>query len=221
MPELPSAEHDGTSIVLVGSFNPRIFQPAWFAAQKLLPTMEGADANVQVIGNDVCIFETDWFRLEVLSERWSLQSQATPAMEAIRDLALGTFTILRHTPITKMGLNTLGHFPLPTEQYIRFGHVLAPKEELWDPILKSPATLTLTIQGERPDDYRGHIRVKVEPSSRVEYGVFIDTNEEFWTPDATPTSTNWAIDILRNEWENYRRRASNIRDHLLTKAGEL
>jgi hypothetical protein len=186
MPDLPPPEHDGTSIVFLGAFNPKIFQPAWFAAQNLLPTEEGSEANVQVVANDVCIFETDWFRLEVLSERWALQSRATPAVGALRDLALGTFRILRHTPITRMGLNTTGHFSLlNAEQYDRLGHRLAPKGEFWEPILKQPGMLGLTIHSQRPDNYEGHIRVKVEPSTRVEKGIFIETNEEFRVVDAT------------------------------------
>lgn len=220
MADLPPPEHDGTSVVLLGSFNPKIFQPAWFAAQKLLPPEEGTEANVQVIGNDVCLFETDWFRLEVLSERWSLQSQSTPAVGAIRDLALGTFRILRHTPITRIGLNTFGHFALGSpEQFDAFGHALAPKEQMWEPILESPGTLSLTVHGERPDDYKGHIRVKVEPSSSVTNGIFIETNEEFRQTDAT--SADWTTEILHREWEAYRHRANQIRAHLLQQAKDL
>ncbi len=220
MPELPPPEYAGTSIVLIGSFNPRIFQPSWFVAQNLLPAEEGTEASINLINNDYCSFETDWFRIEVLAERWALHSLATPALESLRDLAVGTFRVLEHTPILKMGLNTYAHFGLESENaWHRFGHMLAPKNELWEPLLVSPGTLTLTVEGRRPDDHKGHIRVKVEPSKRVDSGIFIEVNDEYQSLDAV--SANWATAIIADDWENVGRRAASIREHLLTKAWEV
>jgi hypothetical protein len=39
-------EIQGMSIVLVGGFNPKIFHPAWFAAQKLIREKEAEEANI-------------------------------------------------------------------------------------------------------------------------------------------------------------------------------
>jgi len=198
-----------TSIVLLGSFNPRIFQPAWFVAQGLLAPEEGTASTIQLINNDFCAFETDWCRVEVLGERCTFYSLAAPIVEALRDLALGTFRILRHTPIVKVGLNTHAHFAMPDRDvWNRFGHLLAPKDDLWSPILQKPGTLSLTIQGVRPDDYEGHINVKVEPSSRIEPGIFVETNEEFRLPNAD--SAEWVSEMIEAEWVKYRQRAEEI-----------
>ena len=220
MPELPLPEHDATSIVLIGAFNPRIFHPAWFVRNHLLPVGDEVASNIEIVNNDVCAFETDWFRLEVLGDRFILRSMATPAVEALRDLVLGTFRVLRHTPIQRIGLNTHAHFALPEESgWHRFGHMLAPKPDLWEPILKNPGTLSLTIEGQRPDDYAGHVRAKVEPSARIEWGIFFESNDEYQKLEAD--SADWLEDVLLTRWDSSRSHAMEMRQHVLGHAYDL
>lgn len=217
MSELPLPQHDAASIVLVGAFNPRIYHPAWFVRNELLPEGSEVSANVEIVNNDLCAFENDWFRLEVLSDRFVLRTLASPSVEALRDLVLGALRILRHTPVQKIGLNTHAHWRLPTEQrWHDFGHMLAPKEALWDSVLKRPGTLSLSIQGMRPDDRHGHVRVRVEPSNTVEHGIFLETNDEF--SEVTADSAEWVEDVLTREWDASRTRAEVIREHVLSFA---
>lgn len=219
MAEAPLPEHDGTSLVLVGSFNPRIFHPSWFVRNDLLAPEAESTANIQVVSNEVCAFETDWFRMEVLAERFSLRSLSAPIVEAMRDLLAGTFTLLRHTPIQKMGLNTHTHFALGAEDtWHRFGHKLLPKQELWSPVLEGPRTLVAAVEGRRTDKYQGFIRVKVEPSAQVANGIYIETNDEYQSKELEPPSTDWVLDILKNDWDASRKRAKTIRSHLVAQA---
>lgn len=217
MSELPLPEHDAASIVLVGAFNPRIYHPAWFVRNDLLPPGSEESASVEIVNNDLCAFETDWFRLEVLSDRFVLRTMASPSVEALRDLVLGALRILRHTPVHKIGLNTHAHWRLPTEQsWHDFGHLLAPKDALWEPVLKRPGTFSLSVQGMRPDDRDGHIRIRVEPSSTVEHGIFLETNDE--VRELSADSAAWVEDVLTSEWDASRTRAADIRRHVLSFA---
>ncbi len=214
MTELPLPEQDSASIVLVGAFNPRIYHPAWFSRHELLPVGSESTANVEIVNNDLCAFETDWFRLEVLSDRFILRSLAAPSVEALRDLVLGTMRILRHTPIHKVGLNTHAHWRMPNEQsWHDFGHMLAPKEQLWTPVLQMPGTLSLAVQAVRPDSHEGHIRVRVEPSTSVVHGIFLETNDEYRS--ASADSAVWVEEVLTKEWDQSRARAEAIRRHVL------
>ena len=218
----PLAEHDHTSIVLVGSFNPRIFHPAWFVRHGLLAPEAEADSKIEVISNDLCVMQAGWFRIEVFSERFTMHSVATPVTEALRDLVQATFAILRHTPITRIGLNRAAHFNLGSEgAWHNFGHRLAPKKTLWEPVLKQPGTLSLTIMSERPDDYDGHINVKVEPSARVRYGLFVEVNEEY-RPVSTSDANDavWISDVLVKQWDDTQRRAAQVFKHVVSQASE-
>ncbi len=47
---------DTVSIVLVGSFNPAIFQPMWFAANELIGRADAENAEVAVVHPDITQF---------------------------------------------------------------------------------------------------------------------------------------------------------------------
>ncbi len=95
----------GHTIVLLGNFNPKIFQPIWFSTEELLQKQEAEKANIEIIHPDVTIFSLDWLRVTVTPERFSAETTQESYYEAVRDLIIGTFSLLRHTPITKMGIN--------------------------------------------------------------------------------------------------------------------
>ena len=59
-PELGDA-----SIVLVGSFNPRIFRPDWFARTGLVTEAEAGAANVEIIHPEITLLRMDWLRIRV------------------------------------------------------------------------------------------------------------------------------------------------------------
>lgn len=211
-------ELDQTSLVLVGSFNPRIFQPSWFVRHGLLAESEEEAANVQVISNDVTVFETDWFHLEVFNDRLHLGSMATPVPEAMRDLLAGTLKLLRHTPVERVGMNTHTHYQLSSEEdWHAFGHRLAPKTDLWEPIMRSPGTRTVSIQSSRSDEkYEGYVTVKVEPSYKVPFGIFIEVNDDYRM--SGPEDTDWVVEILSERWDESRARSAQVQDHLVQLA---
>jgi hypothetical protein len=118
-----------------------------------------------------------------------------------------------------MGINSRAHFQLRDEEsWHTFGHVIAPKSGIWDAILESPGTLSLTINGKRPDDLEGHVNVQVEPSARVPFGIFIETNDEF-VKQQTDTDL-WVGEILSSRWDEVQERVRGIREHLVRLAVE-
>ncbi|MFD7100323.1 hypothetical protein [Streptomyces xanthophaeus] len=213
-------DHERVSVVCLGAFNPRIHQPAWFVAQGLLSEEDAAEADVQIINNDFCVFSTSWLRLEVTDNRWMVASVATPVFESLRDFVLGTFSTLPHAPIEAVGLNSTSHYAIPERRaYEALGHELAPKEKYWDPILKNPRTLSLTIQADREDDYAGFLRAKIEPSPESKQGILVDVNDEFRNPDAS--SSDWVVKLVTEEWERHRLRVDEIRRAIMEKVGVL
>ena len=83
-------EIDGVSIVLLGDFNPAIFAPAWFALHGLLPRGATDGANVQIVCPQVTAFTFDWLRLEVVNNRFNVETLQAPHIH-LRDLVLRTF----------------------------------------------------------------------------------------------------------------------------------
>jgi hypothetical protein len=212
----PKPEIEGVGIVLVGSFNPRIFQPAWFAAENLIREEEEQAAKIELIHHQVAIFSLDWLHLQVTDEQFIATTTQSSFYEPLRDLVLGTFRLLLHTPIRMMGLNRDCHFRMPSEEaWHAFGHRLTPKEP-WAGILTEPAMRSLTMEGVRPDNLKGYIRVRVEPSVQVHPGVFININDHYEVKDmATVRGCDEIIDILDREWKNSLDRSAEIVSLLL------
>ena len=68
------------SIVLLGKFNPTIFQPFWFVAQKLIGKQDGESAELGIVHPDIVNFKLRWCNLEVTRERFvvtTTQEQAS------------------------------------------------------------------------------------------------------------------------------------------------
>ncbi len=206
-----SPQIDGLSIVLVGSFNPQIFQPAWFGSAELIRKQEAEAATIELIHPEVCTFRTDWFHLAVTRERFAISTVQQSAYEPMRDLVLETFKLLKHTPLTQMGINRDRHFTSRSkDEWHAIGHRLAPKE-VWAPLLEKPGLLSLAIQGERTDGNRGRTVVKVEPSVQVVPGLYVNVNDHFDPPtDETQTTCEGLMGILAKSWSEIMVRAQSI-----------
>jgi hypothetical protein len=212
----PTIEIEGLSIVLLGSFNPQIFQPAWFAAEDLIRKEEAEAAKIEIIHPEIVSFAMEWLRLQVTQERFAVSTANSPSYEPLRDLVLGTFQLLQHTPVRQMGLNRDLHFRMASEEaWHAFGHRLAPKEP-WTGLLDQPGLRRLVIQGARPDDFTGYIQVSVEPSRRVHPGVYVGINDHYEVQHtASSQGCDHMMDILSRVWATSVARSTNLANTLV------
>jgi len=215
-------EIESISLVLVGDFNPKIFQPAWFAAQELIRAKESEQAEVQIITPEVTSFKLgDWLDLQVTRERFTASTSQEAYFEILRDLVLGTFILLHHSPVRAIGLNYLVHHRVRSEEDMHsFGYSWVPKEN-WDGILENPGMRSLVVQGKRSDGYNGYIQIHSEPSQKVKPGIFFAVNDHFviTKPDSEQMGCLEAIEILRSKWQESLEHSRSMVDKLLSREG--
>ena len=155
---------DKGSIVLIGSFNPQIFQPFWFSNNKLLQNNEVEIAEIEVISRDITSFGIPWLKVQVFLEKFLAITGEESQFLPLRDFVIGTFHLLGHTPIRQMGINRDIQFEMASESdWHKVGNKLAPKKDLWDKLLPSPGMKTLIIDSKRDDAYNGLINITVRP----------------------------------------------------------
>jgi hypothetical protein len=195
-------EIQGASIVLIGDFNPKIFQPAWFASQDLIRNEEAQNAEIQIVHQALVDFSLEWLKVQVRQDRFSAGTHLSPYYTPLKDFVVGTFRILRHTPIRMMGINCDYHLSIGSEdRWHALGHRLTPKE-IWERVLEKPGMRSLSVEGVRPDQHKGRLLVRVEPSVRIKYGVFITVNDHYELKDTdSPLGCDKIIDILAESWE--------------------
>jgi hypothetical protein len=205
----------GISIVLLGNFNPKIFQPAWFASQNLIRKIEAEKAKIEIIHSDITIFNLEWLKIEVTRERVNIATEQEPYFEALVDFVIGAFRILKHTPISKMGINSTLHYSVKSiDAWHKIGHRLAPKEP-WKGILNKPGMLRVEMEDERLSGPKGFTRVRVEPSRLIDPGIFVNVNDHFESAEVEPTSGSEAIiDILEENWLSSIKKSKSIAEKI-------
>ncbi|WP_200335611.1 hypothetical protein [Thiocystis violacea] len=209
---------EDVAIVLIGDFNPMIFQPAWFALEGLIRKSEAEDAHVEIIHHDIASFRLDWLSVDVLPDRFTARIRSEAFRTQLRDLVVGAFSKLPHTPTRQLGINLTQRYRFATDaEWHKFGHYLAPKSP-WSHLLENPGMLGLHVKGTRPDQEPGHVVVSVEPirpgfaSLRVNdhFEQATDTDQDH------PTATPRFVEQIAADFEASLQRADQIIDGLLT-----
>ncbi len=205
------------TVVFVGSFNPAIFHPAWFELYGLISPEDAAAAEVEVVHNELVALDLDWVKVRSDLNRCVFEATDTlEAPEALRDLALGTFRVLESTPITKLGINDTCDFEIGShDRWDGIGRQLAPDEN-WTDVLRNPGMRSLTMEGRRPDDRNGYIRVTVEPSVFNADSIYVQINDhyEIESPADHVTGSEEILEILESEWDASLARNIEILNHV-------
>jgi hypothetical protein len=184
VPEKYTLEVEEVSVVVLGSFNPTIFQPLWFSANGLLPSNESENAQIQIVHSEVTNFISgDWLKVEVTQNRFLVSTGDPSRANELRDLALGTFQILEHTPLEKLGFNRNIHYRIDNEElWHAFGDRYAPKDtwgNIFDGADYRVGLVNLTIAGKRADAGATRVQFNISPSTVIKPGVFVRINQHY------------------------------------------
>lgn len=228
-----TAEILTSAIVAVGDFNPAIFSPDWLEGNDLIgkgdaeAVREKSQGKSLIVSHQVTAFETKWFALQVLENQFSLTSKDALS-PALKDLAVGIFQLLSHTPVTAVGLNFLAHFKLASEEeYHHVGDELAPKK-IWNALYPDEAAgladLTIRIQrGVRGESLKSkdEKRISLQPSNMFKFGAFLAYNDHHDV--SAPSEDNLkpaerVAAIIDKEWEVSWKDAVRTFDGLLSMA---
>ena len=232
-------EFDNASVVLLGSFNPMIFQPAWFARHKMIGDKEAEEAaNLVQFQGQVVEFKVDAFELNVQSDRFIIGS-LDDHPEHIKDLVISCFgKHLPHTPVRAIGINRSIHFnagDFDATEYV--GSQLAPKDAWGEwgeeikkardgPIDKRGGMLSITMlqQNLQLDEYNCSVQAKVEPSNRIETrtGILVGVNNHFESSldKESVQDASLVTEVLEVNWNTSMKRAAMIADQIMALVEE-
>ena len=223
-------EISGVSVVLLGEFNPAIFTPAWFAMHGLLPESAAESAMLEVAHQQVTVFSTDWLRLEVTHNRFSINTLQAPYIR-LRDLVARVFKEhLYHTPLNAFGINRDVHFQVSSLTVRdRMGRTLAPVEPwgTWRHALGldgergGMTSLTMSQIDPKGRPKGGCINVKVEPSNRIgqgRLGVYVQVNDHYAINDTGPGTGERLMKLFEDNFDTSLSRGDDIVDHIMSLA---
>lgn len=206
----PTPAIESASVVLVGSFNPAILQPRWLADQNLIRLEEATQAEDTkdgfVISPELTVVRLSWLEIQVAADRFVATTTDSSQFRTLREFVTGLFELLEHTPVTAMGLNRHLHIELPaTTTWQAIEGAFAPRTSLRSVFQGKeetdiPFLMTLAVRGWRAGSSAEHLNVKIEPSKRIQEGLYLETNEHYTFAKNARASA--AMDILREDWDS-------------------
>ena len=207
------------SIVLLGDFNPVIFQPYWLANKELIREDEAKNAKIDIIHNDIVRYEiADWFNVEINKGRCEFKTTKTPYFDPIKDLTISIFSILKETPIKSMGINHVYDLSLlSNDNFYKFGNTLTPLS-IWGDSINDPRLLHLEIyEKERKDIVGASRRIRITPSDQtaIAFGITVNINNHFQLENKG--NSNNLFSMIENNWKKSFSESKNIVEELFSK----
>ena len=211
-------------VVLVGNFNPAIFNPQWFALKELMSEMEAEQASDVVCTTEFSKFVSDWHQLEVFPTRFVARTKHMGRTEELRDFVLNTFDILSETPIRSMGINKQIEYACPSmKAWHAVGDTLAPKT-LWRDVLEVEdiGMKSIEVQAHRGDDLPGTRNIHVYPNlGENKHNVVFRVNAHFEIEKAIRDKKLVSMtQALQEHFEAEITKASSLSGNILEKVDE-
>lgn len=216
---------EDVSIVLLGSFNPPIFHPSWFARHELMSAEEADGATNVLIAPEVAQFSAAYITFDIQPSRFFVRTTAL-YRDVVKDLVLATLgEKLPHTPVWSVGLNKSYEFKCRDElARARLGARLAPPGEWgeWGRSIEQSifaggehggVTRVTMQQRPRPDGRPGHVQADVHAnmSDRTGTGVFLDVNNHFEVgPAGAVAGNDAALHVVDECWSSSLEAADQI-----------
>jgi hypothetical protein len=192
------------SIVLVGKFAPSIFHPSWFANAGLIRKNQTDAAKIAIFSYEIVKYTIEWLDFTAQLNRIIMTTSQEAYFEPLRDLALGTFTILDQTPIQMLGINYQMHFTASST--LHWDEIESKLHPSQSEVARLPASRleSIRLSSVRPyDTHPGVFNFVVEPSVRFPEGVFISSNDHYEVKPFDDTiGSHKVLDLIESEWQN-------------------
>lgn len=207
-----SLQRDTATIVMRGPFQAKTLNPIWFIQNDLIRPEVLNDAEIQFISPDFSIFRLEWLSIDVKNDILEATARDNTSFELLRDLIIGTLSLLDKVPVRALGINRNMEFQAESaEEWHAFGHKIAPKGP-WADFMENPGLLSLQMVSTRIEPI-GKIQVLLRNSENLQNGIYISVNSHY---DNKEKDIQYIMAILRDYFEKDITLSASLADHLIS-----
>lgn len=197
----------GLHLLVDGHLNPFIFVPEWFHTEDLLRDYEFDDAKKSLTSDSSFLaFKTGEFSFVASRNSLEIFSNSGHLELPLRDLMLNIFSLLRHTPLTRLTISRSAHLASAISPTVspHWPSLLPPSP--FEPLLGKPTVVDISAQGSAgPVPEGSQVTISIQPSSIENAALFIECKYLYHLPSDEGTgSTGIFRDILKNATETTR-----------------
>lgn len=199
-------------IVLLGSFNPAIFQPEWFLKHSIVPEeeIEGltAERNIKEIPeiglkleygqsffvtNDQSFINFKTFTMKTLRDKLEIISKDKNSYTLISNFLRKLFRILEETPLKAYGINFNEHYRFDENYDQTFNRFFSKNENL-NSFFGQKLTCGFSLKTEQANST---LTFTMRPSERLKDGVYFKANFHYDISDSGVASL---VDDFKNNF---------------------
>lgn len=217
------------SVVILGNFNPEMFQPQWFYRQGII-SQEDADFAIDqnsssplIVTPQLTLFRTSQMTVQITTKRFEVKAEKEPLITLI-DFISKTFENLGSYSIPAFGFNYIANYKMKSvEEYHKIGDKLAPKG-FWEDLLEEEITgndrksglmsLQMKKQKKDSDDY---ILFTLQGSPFIENAFMLSCNDHNILSNENQSADD-VMELINKRYEEAFDNMSDLQIKLLERA---
>lgn len=215
-----TTEQQNASIIVLGSFNPAIFQPSWLQFHNVITDEVCEKTEIAILNSDITVLNlADTFSLKATNERFSFETNDSSIFFTLRDTVVNIFSLLEHTPIKAFGFN---HQQFWKSESVIDWKLMSNRlaiMETWKNSFEEPLVRKITIEGKRKESSSNSGQITVEPVNDPDkklVGVITNVNQHYDVPFSHDNETKeyfnsveYLNEKLTSEWNDFLKYSDN------------
>lgn len=201
------------SLAFEGHFNPLIVQPDWLLAQGLIDEKDREsvlESEQAIVTPEYAAIRLPWLVLEITRDSAYLSStRESETLDRVREIAIGLFSSLPHTPITSINVAYSWHMYVEQDRWTELLEALAPAGPFVD-VLNGEIAFDTLRQRAPYEDHR--LTITLQPSRLEGLVAFLQVDSEWPIPEHLAQNAGHALSLLDGHWDEMRHNAERIRN---------
>lgn len=207
-----------SSLVLLGNFNPSIFNPYWLSEEGCIKKTEEKTAKINITHPQISDFSVgEWLHISVTPDRFQANLLDNSYLDIFFDLVISIFDKLLYTPLTQMGINNTYEYSFSDiDGKNKLLKLLAPSN-IWQQIKNEPIFVSqrIAFKKESTDLYNNFYNVSLSQSEKNDIGLSININDHYELKNVHNSRNIIIMELFQKNWHESNKETLEIANKIM------